>query len=313
MNRTQILRRLGQAVLVLIVTYILAFLLLSALPSDAVMARFANPELGLSSAEIAAIREEYGADKPLIVQFLLTAGGFLKGNFGYSVQTGSAVSQMIAEALPGTVALAVVSFLLALVLALLIAVASWMPGAGWVRSLVHSVPSVMVSLPSFWVGIILIQVVSFSWGWVPVIEPTPVESLILPALTLALPISAPLAQVLLRSIEEIGVQPFVTVTRSRGASRWWLLSRTILRNALLPALTMAGLVFGELVGGAVVTEAVFGRQGVGQLTVEAVANRDTPVLLAVVLLAATAYVLINLLVDLLYPVLDPRLRRKAHS
>ncbi|MDU3174357.1 MAG: ABC transporter permease, partial [Corynebacterium striatum] len=136
-----------------------------------------------------------------------------------------------------------------------------------------------------------------------------VEGLILPTLTLSVPMAAPLIQVLIRSIDETQSMPFVQAVRARGATESWIFWRNILRNSLLPALTMAGLLFGELVGGAVVTETVFGRNGLGYMTAQAVSNRDTPVLLAVVLIAATAYVIINLVVDLLYPVLDVRLRR----
>lgn len=310
-TRHQILRRTGQAALVLLITYTVAFILLSALPSDGVMARYASPDLALSAEEIARIREAYGADDPLIVQYLGALGGFLTGNYGYSVQTGTPVSTLIVEALPGTIALSVSAFLLAVILALLIAVLATTRTFGRVGDVVRSLPAFMVSLPTFWLGIVIIQVVSFQLGWVPIIGATSVQALILPTLTLAVPISAPLAQVLIRSIDEVQRQPFIQAVRARGAGEAWIFWRNVLRNAMLPALTMAGLLFGELVGGAVVTEAVFGRAGIGQMTVQAVANRDTPVLLAVVVIAATLYVLINLLVDLLYPVLDPRLRRKA--
>ncbi|HJD78432.1 MAG TPA: ABC transporter permease [Corynebacterium pollutisoli] len=310
-TRHQILRRTGQAALVLLITYTVAFILLSALPSDGVMARYASPDLALSAEEIARIREAYGADDPLIVQYLGALGGFLTGNYGYSVQTGTPVSTLIVEALPGTIALSVSAFLLAVILALLIAVLATTRTFGRVGDVVRSLPAFMVSLPTFWLGIVIIQVVSFQLGWVPIIGATTVQALILPTLTLAVPISAPLAQVLIRSIDEVQRQPFIQAVRARGAGEAWIFWRNVLRNAMLPALTMAGLLFGELVGGAVVTEAVFGRAGIGQMTVQAVANRDTPVLLAVVVIAATLYVLINLLVDLLYPVLDPRLRRKA--
>lgn len=312
-TRHQILRRTGQAALVLLITYTVAFILLSALPSDGVMARYASPDLALSAEEIARIREAYGADDPLIVQYLGALGGFLTGNYGYSVQTGTPVSTLIVEALPGTIALSVSAFLLAVILALLIAVLATTRTFGRVGDVVRSLPAFMVSLPTFWLGIVIIQVVSFQLGWVPIIGATTVQALILPTLTLAVPISAPLAQVLIRSIDEVQRQPFIQAVRARGAGEAWIFWRNVLRNAMLPALTMAGLLFGELVGGAVVTEAVFGRAGIGQMTVQAVANRDTPVLLAVVVIAATLYVLINLLVDLLYPVLDPRLRRKARA
>lgn len=311
MTRNMIARRIGQAVLVLFITYTLAFLLLSALPSDGILARYAAPDLGLSMAEIEAIRQEYGADDPLIWQYLTSLAGFVTGNFGYSVQTGTAVSTMIAEALPGTLALAVLAFLLAVVMAMVIAILSTLDNMAWLRGFVRGLPPVMVSLPLFWLGIIAIQIFSFQLGWVPVINATTTQALILPTITLAIPIAAPLAQVLVRSIDEVKGQPFIQAVRARGAGQAWIFWRNVLRNAMLPALTMAGLLFGELVGGAVVTEAVFGRAGIGAMTVDAVSNRDTPVLLAVVVIAATAYILINLIVDLLYPVLDARLRRKA--
>ncbi|MNY40346.1 Glutathione transport system permease protein GsiC [compost metagenome] len=137
--------------------------------------------------------------------------------------------------------------------------------------------------------------------------------MVLPTLTLAVPISAPLAQILIRNIDAVLAQPFVAVARAKGASRTWVLWRHVARNALLPTLTMAGILFGELLAGAVVTEAVFGLNGLGSLTQQAVANQDTAVLQAIVVISATSFVLINLLVDLLYPVLDPRLRTRLEG
>ncbi|MGD7002000.1 ABC transporter permease [Corynebacterium halotolerans] len=311
MTSKYILRRIGQAVLVLFITYTLSFLLLSALPSDAVTARYASPDLGLSAEEIDRIRRELGADQPLVWQYLTSLAGFVTGSFGFSVQTGTEVSTMLAEALPGTLLLALLAFLLAVVVALVIAILATLDSMAWLRSIARALPPVMISLPLFWLGIIAIQIVSFQLGLVPVIGATTAQALILPTITLAVPIAAPLAQVLIRGIDEVKARPFIAVVRSRGASQAWIFWRNVLRNALLPALTMAGLLFGELVGGAVVTEAVFGRAGIGSMTVDAVSNRDTPVLLAVVVLSATAYILINLIVDLLYPVLDARLRRKV--
>lgn len=314
MTGKQILARFGQALLVLLITYTVAFFLLSALPSDAVQSRFGDPALGLSQAEIDEIRDSMGIDKPLWVQFFTSLGGFLVGELGNSTESGAPVATLIADALPHTLALATSAIVVSVIVALLVAFAATLPGLGWIGSFFRGLPSLLVSLPGFWVGILLIQVFSFQLGWVRVIEPGSIEGLILPTLTLAVPISAPLTQVLIRSIEQTQGQPFVNAVRARGASEAWIFWRNVLRNSLLPALTMAGLLFGELVGGAVVTETVFGRTGLGQMTAQAVANRDTPVLMAVVVIAATAYVIINLVVDLLYPVLDVRLRgQKAPS
>ncbi|MFT4280900.1 ABC transporter permease [Microbacterium sp.] len=304
-----VLRRVGQAVLVLALAYTAAYLLLAALPGDAVIARYASPELGLTPDQIQEIRERLGADQPLLLQYLTSAAAFLRGDFGYSVATGASVSDLLGAALPATLVLAVTGLTVAVVLAVTVAFTATYGRGRWLRRLFRGVPPVLVSLPVFWIGIVLIQVFSFQLGLVPVIGADPLQALILPVITLSVPIAAPLAQVLIRSIDEVRAQPFVTVVRARGASTSWLLWRNVARNALLPTLTMAGLLFGELVGGAVVTETVFGRAGIGQLTAQAVANRDTPVLLAVVVISTVAFVAINLVVDLLYPVLDARLRR----
>lgn len=312
---TYLLRRTGGALLVLALAFTAAYVLLAALPGDAVLARYGNPDLGLTPDQLAEIRASYGADRPAIIQFLDTAASFLRGDLGYSVQSGASVSALLAEALPSTLTLAALGLLVAVVLAVAIAALATHPGlqshrvTRALRSTLRGLPPLMVSLPVFWIGIVLIQVFSFQLGLVPLLNASPAQALILPVVTLAVPIAAPLAQVLIRSIDEVMAQPFVAVARARGASSTWLLWHTVARNAVLPTLTMAGLLFGELVGGAVVTEAVFGRMGIGQLTAQAVAARDTPVLLAVVVISTVVFVLINLVVDLLYPVLDARLRR----
>ncbi|MDY5785919.1 MULTISPECIES: ABC transporter permease [unclassified Corynebacterium] len=308
-----IVRRLAQALVVLLLAYTVAFFLLSALPSDGVMARYADPALGLSQEEIEAIRTEMGVDKPVLVQYVTALGGFLAGDLGYSLRTGTPVADLIAEAAPHTFALAATSVGLAILVALAVAYVATLPRMGAVGDFFRSLPSFLVSLPGFWVAILLLQFFSFRLGWVNVIDPGPVEGLVLPTLTLVVPMAAPLIQVLIRSIDEVKAQPFVQVLRARGASEARIFWGNVLRNATLPALTMAGLLFGELISGAVVTETVYGRTGLGSLVVTAVSSRDTPVLLGVVLLAAVAYVVINFIVDMLYPVLDVRLRRKERS
>ncbi|KAB1647048.1 ABC transporter permease [Pseudoclavibacter sp. CFCC 13796] len=308
-----ILRRAGQALLVLLVAYTVAFVLLSALPGDAVMARYASPELGLSPEQLADIRGSYGADQPVWLRYLISLGGFLTGQLGYSVQTGSAVTTMLSEALPSTLLLALLGFALAVLLAVTIAFTSTFGAFAWLRRIFRTLPPLFVSVPVFWIGIILIQVLSFQLKLIPLIGASGPQSLVMPVLTLSIPIAAPLAQVLIRSIDEVRVQPFVTVVRARGASTSWVLWRNVAKNALLPTMTIAGLLFGELVGGAVVTETVFGRAGIGQITAQAVANRDTPVLMAVVIISAAVFVIINLIVDLLYPVFDARLRKEVRS
>jgi peptide/nickel transport system permease protein len=302
--------RVGQAVVVLAVTFTAAFLLLQVLPGDAVMIKFMSPEMGLSADQIAEIRAAYGADLPLWQRYLRTVGNFLTGNFGYSIQAGVPVSQQLATNLPPTLLLASLAFIAAMILTITLAALSNVTGMHWLRSGLQSLPSLFISVPVFWLGIMLIQIFSFQLGLVSVISPGPVERLVLPVATLAIPISAPLAQILMRNIDEVLTQPFVAVARAKGASRTWVLWKHVARNAVLPTLTIAGVLFGELLAGAVVTEAVYGLNGLGGLTYQAVGNHDTTVLQAIVVISALAFVTINLVVDLLYPVLDPRLGRK---
>ncbi|BEM58743.1 peptide ABC transporter permease [Serratia marcescens] len=303
--------RIGQAALVLWAAFTLSFILLQVLPGDAILIKFQNPDMGLSPAQIADMRAAYGADVPLWRQYLHTLGSVLHGDLGYSMQAGVPVTALLAANLPATLQLAVLGFAVALLLALLIAFASNLTGFGWLRSALQTLPSLFVSVPTFWLGIVLIQIFSFRLKLIPIINPGEWQGLILPIATLALPISAPLAQILIRSIDAVQTQPFVAVARAKGASRSGVLWRHVVRNAMLPALTIAGMLFGELIAGALITETVFGRSGLGQLTQQAVVNQDVAVLQAIVLISAAAFVTINLLVDLLFPLLDPRLKTQA--
>jgi peptide/nickel transport system permease protein len=303
--------RIGQAALVLWAAFTLSFLLLQVLPGDAILIKFQNPDMGLSPAQIADMRAAYGADVPLWRQYLHTLGSVLHGDLGFSMQAGVPVTALLATNLPATLQLAVLGFAVALLLALIIAFASNLTGFGWLRSALQMLPSLFVSVPTFWLGIVLIQLFSFRLKLIPIINPGEWQGLILPIATLALPISAPLAQILIRSIDAVQTQPFVAVARAKGASRSGVLWRHVARNAMLPALTIAGMLFGELIAGALITETVFGRSGLGQLTQQAVVNQDVAVLQAIVLISAAAFVIINLLVDLLFPLLDPRLKTQA--
>lgn len=303
-----LVKRALQAAVVLAAAFTATFILLQLLPGDAVLIKFQNPELGLSAQQIAEIRAAYGADLPWWQQYLHTIGGFVRGDFGYSTQYGTPVLTLIADALPHTALLAGLGFLAAIALAFAIAIAANLAPFAWLRRGLESLPPLFVSIPVFWFGILLIQVFSFGLGWVPIIAADPAIALILPVATLALPISAPLAQTLLRSIDHVRLQPFVGVVQAKGASESWVLLRAVLRNALLPTLAIAGVLLGELIGGAVVTETVFGRAGIGRLTEQAVANQDIPVLQGIVLLSALTFVIVTLLVDVLSTAIDPRLR-----
>lgn len=306
--RHYLLHRVGLGLLVLWAAFTLSFVLLQVLPGDAILIKFQNPDLGLSPQQIAEMREAYGADNPLWQQYLHTLVAMLHGDFGYSVQAGVPVSDQLTSNLPGTLCLALCGFLLAMGLAFVLAALSRFPALRSLRNLLQSLPALFISVPTFWLGITLIQLFSFQLRWIPVINPSPWQGLILPIITVAIPISAPLAQILLRSIDDVATRPFVAVARAKGASESYVLWRHVLRNAMLPVLTVAGLLLGELIAGALITETVFGLGGLGQLTQQAVNNQDVAVLQAVVMISALGFVVINLLVDLLMPLLDPRLQ-----
>lgn len=218
------------------------------------------------------------------------------------------MSELIASNLPDTLSLALPAFALAVLLAFALAFASRLPGLRWLSNFIQSLPVLFISLPTFWLGIALIQLFSFQLRLIPVINPTPLQGLLLPIVTVAIPISAPLAQILMRSLDQVAAQPFVAVARAKGLSETAVLWRHVTGNALLPVLNIAGLLLGELIAGALITETVFGRSGLGQLTQQAVNNQDIAVLQAVVMISALGFVLINLLVDLLMPLFDPRLQ-----
>ena len=304
-----ILSRIGQALFVLWVAFTAAFLLLQALPGDAILIKFQSPDLGLGPEQIAALREAYGVDSPLWAQYLQTLGNFLTGQFGYSVVGSIPVAQELLANLPATARLASLGFTLAVLLAFTLAFLATLAPFKWLRGAIQAIPALFISVPVFWLGIMLIQIFSFRLKWISVINPGEIEGLILPVITLAIPISAPLAQILMRNIDEASTQPFVAVARAKGASPSWVLWKHVAKNALLPTLSIAGILFGELLAGAVITETVFGLNGIGGLTERSVRFQDSSVIQAVVVFSAAAFVIVNLAVDLLYPVFDPRLRK----
>ncbi|MBF2714763.1 ABC transporter permease [Agrobacterium vitis] len=302
--------RIGQAVLVLWAAFTLSFILLQAMPGDAVLIKFLSPDYGLSPDQIKEIRAAYAVDSSVFAQYFHTLSNFLQGDFGYSLTAGVPVTAQLATGLPATLTLAALAFIAAIALAVFVAVLSSLAPFSFLRNLVQAVPSLLISVPVFWLGIMLIQIFSFRLKLVSVINPGPWESLLLPVITLSVPIAAPLAQILIRNIDEIRTRPFISVVIAKGATPARVLWRHVAINAALPVLTIAGVLFGELLAGAVVTETVFGLNGLGELTEKAVSTQDIAVLQAIVVISATAFVIINLLVDLAYPLLDPRLRSR---
>lgn len=301
------LRRVGLAVLVIWAAYTLSFLLLSALPGDAVNNRIRNPDAQISPESAAMLLAYYGLDRPLWQQYLHGIGDALRGDLGFSLSTGKPVTELIGDALPSTAQLTalglVVGVLLTATIALLTTYAPW----SRVRRLAGTAPVLLASVPTFVVGIVLLQLLSFKLGLIPAVDNGTFVALIAPAVTLGLIIAAPLSQVLAASIRGTRLQPYIHVMRAKGAGERYIFGRNVLRNSSLPVLTLLGLAVGELIAGSVITETVFARPGIGQLTVGAVNTQDLPVVQGVVLLSAAAYVVVNLLVDLAYPFIDPRI------
>jgi peptide/nickel transport system permease protein len=254
-----------------------------------------------------AIAAEWGLDRSLPEQYFDFLFRIVRGDFGTSYVLRQPVTEVVGSQLLPTVELA----LLAGALAILIAVGLALLTAGrgrLSRDLASFIELVFASTPVFWLGILLLMAFSFNLRWFPVSGAEGWSSIVLPSITLALPTAGLLTQVLREAMEKTLDQPFVITVRARGVSEFVIRSRHVLRHALLPAVTLGGWLIGGLLGGAVITEKVFGRPGLGSVTLGAVLTHDVPVVLAVVLLAAFIHVAASTLLDILYVLIDPRLR-----
>lgn len=314
-----LLGRLGQAVFVLWAAFTLSFLVLYLLPGDPVSIML-NGGAGVNQSnytpeQLDALRAEYGFDEPLIVQYADRLWQAVQGDFGTSVGSGGEVTELIVDALPNTLEVAGAGLLLALVAGTAVAVLGTLTRLAWLGQLLLSLPSLGTSLPVFWVGLVLLQVVSFQWGLLPAFGNEGIESLILPAITIALPVSAQIGQVLAKSIQTALAEQYVETARSKGASRLRVHIGHAARNAVVPALTLSAVILGSLITSAVVVETVFSRDGIGRLTATAVSAQDIPVVQGIVVFAALVFVVVNLVVDLVCPLLDPRItvRRSSYA
>ncbi|MEV4630356.1 ABC transporter permease [Micromonospora sp. NPDC049523] len=307
--RRYVFRRLAQAVAVLWAAYTLSFLVLDFLPGDPVsaMAGGGLDQASVDPAQLESLKREYGFDKPVLVQYADYLGRAVQGDFGNSVATGQPVTSVIGDALPQTLVLTGAALVLAVVFGTGLALAATYTSARALRQLLLSLPSLGVSLPTFWVGLMLVQLFSFRLRLLPAFGNDGIASLILPAVTLAVPTGALLAQVLAKSLFTALDEPYVQTARAKGAGRARVHLRHALRNAALPALTIVGLLVGNLLAGSVVVETVFSRNGIGRATVSAVTVQDIPVVQGVVVFGALVFVCANLVVDLVYPLFDPRI------
>lgn len=254
-----------------------------------------------------AIAAEWGLDRSLWQQYFDFVFRIVHGDFGTSYVLRQPVTEVVGSQLLPTVQLALLAGVLAIALAVGLALLT--AGRGRLSRRVASLLElVFASTPVFWLGILFLMLFSFNLRWFPVSGANGWTSIVLPSITLALPTAGLLTQVLREAMEKTLDQPFVTTVRSRGLSELLIRSRHVLRHALLPAVTLGGWLIGGLLGGAVITEKVFGRPGLGTVTLGAVLTHDVPVVLAVVLLAAFIHVAASTLLDILYVLIDPRLR-----
>jgi peptide/nickel transport system permease protein len=308
-------RRAVWTVLALLGVSALIFLLVRLLPGN-IVEIIAGTEGQLSRAQRAAVLREFGLDRPLPVQYLLWLGNMLQGNFGWSFRTGQPVATLIASRLPITIELALLAVLSVAFVGIPLGVAASVSRSLRVRTLVQIVGVLGLSLPNFWIAILLIIGASTLFGWLPAIIYVPpwtdpwvnLQQMFLPVLSLGLGLSAVVVRMTRSSMLEVLGQDFIRVARAKGLATRAVLLRHALRNALIPIVTVLGLQMGFLLGGVVITEQIFGLPGLGWTLLNGVYQRDYPVVQGTVMVFAVTFVLVNLLVDLLYTYLDPRIR-----
>ncbi|MGW0807734.1 ABC transporter permease [Nonomuraea sp. NPDC002799] len=303
-----LLRRIGQAVFVLWAAYTVSFVVLFALPADPVSVMI-GPGARLSPAELAAIRADLGLDRSLAAQYAVRLGGVLRGDLGESIQFRQPVTRLIGQALPRTAEIAGAGLALGLLLGLALALATGLARGRW--RVLSVLPPLGVAVPSFWVGLLLLQQFSFHWRWFPAVGGEGPAGVVLPAVTLAVPAAAVIAHVLGQRLRETLSEGYIDTARAKGASALRVVAGHALRNAAPPALAMAGLLVGGLLTGSVVVETVFSRQGLGRLSAQAVTSQDLPLVQGLVLFGAAVFAVVNLLVDLVHPLLDPRVSARG--
>lgn len=304
-------RRVGLIVPTVILVSLVVFLMIRAIPGDPVMLILGE---GASKATIEAVRAQLGLDRPLPVQYILWIGQVLKGNLGHSLVTHEAVLPLIWDRFTLTALLILIAVAIASVIAVLAGLfAAWRQNSVWDLSIVI-LATLGLSLPSFWVGMLLLLVFGIWLGWLPIVgyvgfgeDPARAwQYLVLPVLALVFVEVGVLTRMARASTIEVLRLEYITHARAKGLSERRVLLRHALPNAFGPTWTLIGMVVGTLLGGSAVVETVFTLPGLGRLLVESIAARDYPVIQGCLLFIALTYVLLNLVVDLLYPLFDPR-------
>jgi peptide/nickel transport system permease protein len=301
-----VIRRMLSALAVLWGVATTVFLLLQVLPGDPAETILAGS--GASQADIVRIRQQLGLSDPLLVRYGHYLLNTLQGDLGRSLFSNRPVILTIAEQLPATLQLAAAALLVAVVLGVGLGILAALRRGTWLDQLAVGVAVLGVSVPVFWSGLLLIWIFSVGLNWLPATGADGWRHLIMPAVVLGLTGAGPIARLVRASLLSVLGTDYITMAQAKGLSQVAVIGRHALRNALIPVVTLIGLQAGFLLGGTVVTEAVFARPGLGRLVVDAILWKDLPVVQGVVLLIAATYVLVNLLTDLTSLVLDPRLR-----
>ncbi|MBD8583800.1 MULTISPECIES: ABC transporter permease [unclassified Frigoribacterium] len=308
-----LLTRLWQSAVTLVLASVVVFVGVRQLPGDPALA-LAGEEA--SPQQVAAIRADLGLDDPLVVQYLRFVGAFLRGDLGQSTRTGTPVADLIGATLPVTLWLALYAIVVAVLVGVALGVVAERWRGRWPEWMANAAALVGLSVPNFWLGILAILWLAVGLGifpasgYVPVTE-DPWQALVhltLPALILGTSLAAVIMRQTRASMIETMTTDYVRTARAKGLGRGRVLLRYGLRNSMIVVVTIVGLQLGGLISGAVVTERIFALPGFGKLTLDAVFTRDYPVVQAVVLVITLGYILINLVVDVLYSVLNPRIR-----
>jgi peptide/nickel transport system permease protein len=306
----RVLGRLAGVVGVLWGAATLTFIVEQLMPTDPAQTILGGAGAKPTPEQMAAVRAQYGFDRPVIVQYLDYLGGLLRGDLGTSYVRKQPVSDIISQQIASTLTLTITALVAAWVIAVLVTLLTAHRSRP-LAALGSGVETLLAALPQYWLGIVLLVFFAFRLHWLPVVGDGGPEGMVLPALTLALPLAGFLGQVTRDEFSSAMEQPFAVSARARGMSDLGVRCRHALRHAVLPGLTLSGWALGSLFSTAVIVEAVFVRPGIGRVLVDAVTSQDMPVVVGVTLFVAAVYVLANLLVNLAFGRIDPRLRRTA--
>ncbi len=300
-----LVRRLLLTIPVLIGVATLVFSLIHLVPGDPVQAMLGE---SASPQDIAQMRTRLGLDRPLYQQYISFATGVLHGDLGTSLRTNQPVTTVILERMPATLELAVAAMAVAIAFAIPLGIIAAVRAGTRVDHAATTLSLVGISMPTFWLGPLLAIIFSVYLGWFPVSGRGTLANLVLPAVTLGAPLAAILARMTRASVLEELRELYVMAARARGVSEARAVLAHAFRNSLIPVVTVIGLQFGAVLTGAVITETIFAWPGVGRLLITSISARDYPAVQGCILLIAVTYVSMNLLIDLLYGVLDPRIR-----